>query len=325
MTVRATLLSRWGVLVAGAALAVACSAPQGKTVVRPDRPPRPVMPPRPYALAGPLVPASTTMVSAWDIPADPIYDESLDALPDAETIRHGYRIFTNTRAEAPGISSGNVSCSNCHLNAGQRERALPLVGVSAAYPEMNRRAERVFTIEDRIIECFMRSQNGTEVTAAFPAPDSREVVAVKAYLDWLSRGHEKGKNPPWRGKNAIAQDKLIPVAALDPAKGKALFLDKCINCHGEDGQGVQIGDKKAAPLWGPGSWNDGAGAARVYTLAGIIRYAMPYLDPGSLTDEEAQQIAAFITSQSRPAYPFKDKDYVKAGPPPDAVYYPARQ
>ena len=69
-------------------------------------------------------------------------------------------------------------------------------------------------------------------------------------------------------------------------------------------------------MWGPGSWNDGAGAARIYTLAGIIRYAMPYLDPGSLSDEEAQQIAAFITSKPRPAYPFKQDDYITTGPPP---------
>lgn len=302
----------------------ACSAPEGKAVTSSNRPPRPQLPPRPYALAGPLVPAHTTMVSAWDVPDDPIYDEALDTLPNAETIRLGYRIFTNTQAEAPGISSGKVSCSNCHLNAGQRERALPLVGVSAAYPESNRRAERMFTLEDRIIECFMRSENGTAVTPAFPAADSREVVAIKAYLDWLSRGHEKGQTPPWRGKNAIPQEKLIPVAKLNPAQGKALFLEKCTNCHGEDGQGVQIGDKKAGPLWGPDSWNDGAGAARAYTLAGIIRYAMPYLDPGSLTDEEAQHIAAFITSQPRPAYPYKDRDYVKAGPPQDAVYYQKR-
>jgi cytochrome c len=49
---------------------------------------------------------------------------------------------------------------------------------------------------------------------------------------------------------------------------------------------------------------------------------VPYLD-GSLTDEEAQHIAAFITSKERPVYPFKEKDYVK-GPPPDAVYYPKK-
>ena len=67
-----------------------------------------------------------------------------------------------------------------------------------------------------------------------------------------------------------------------------------------------------------------AGAARVYTLAGIIRYAMPYLDPGSLTDEEAQQLAAFINSKPRPAYPFKAQDYSTEKLPPDSVYYPRR-
>ena len=59
----------------------------------------------------------------------------------------------------------------------------------------------------------------------------------------------------------------------------------------------------------------------VYTLAGIIRYMMPYLDPGVLTDEEAQQVAAFITSQPRPVYPYKDQDYLTEPRPVDAVQY----
>ncbi len=113
----------------------------------------------------------------------------------------------------------------------------------------------------------------------------------------------------------------MPIAKIDKGHGAAIFNDRCTSCHGPDGQGVQIGDKKAGPLWGPDSWNDGAGASRVYTLAGIVRYTMPYLNPGSLTDQEAQEVAAFITSQPRPAYPFKDRDYQGAKIPPDAVYY----
>ena len=91
-----------------------------------------------------------------------------------------------------------------------------------------------------------------------------------------------------------------------------------------DGQGVAVGDKKPGPLWGPDSWNDGAGAARVYTLAGIVRYAMPYLNPGSLTDEEAQEVAAFINSKPRPAFPYKQTDYLTEKLPGDAVYYAKR-
>ncbi|MBI3363449.1 MAG: c-type cytochrome [Ignavibacteriae bacterium] len=119
----------------------------------------------------------------------------------------------------------------------------------------------------------------------------------------------------------MASDKLVPIDKLDPKLGEKLFIEKCSTCHGENGQGVDVGDKRPGPLWGSRSWNDGAGAARTYTLAGIIRYMMPYLDPGNLTYEEAQQIAAYITSKSRPAFPSKTKDYLKEKIPVDAVYY----
>jgi thiosulfate dehydrogenase len=140
----------------------------------------------------------------------------------------------------------------------------------------------------------------------------------------LSQGFQVGKNPPWRGQNVIAASNLMPMGKLDPAKGEAIFLDRCTTCHGKDGQGVAIGDKKPGPLWGPSSWNDGAGAARVYTLAGIIRYSMPYLNPGSLTDQEAQELAAFINSKPRPVFPFKDADYLTEKLPVDGVYYTRR-
>ena len=150
------------------------------------------------------------------------------------------------------------------------------------------------------------------------------MLAVSAYIAWLSRGSEVGKNPSWRGQNTIPTAALVSVDTLDPQKGEAIFTERCTSCHGADGQGVAVGDKKPGPLWGPDSWNDGAGAARVYTLAGIIRYMMPYLDPGSLTDEEAQHVAAFINSKPRPAYPFKDRDYRTEPLPVDSVYYARR-
>jgi thiosulfate dehydrogenase len=133
-----------------------------------------------------------------------------------------------------------------------------------------------------------------------------------------------GKNPTWRGQNTIAQSALIPVKQLDRHRGEDIFKEKCTSCHGMDGQGVAVGDKKPGPLWGPNSWNDGAGAARVYTLAGIVRYSMPYLNPGSLTDEEAQQVAAFINAKPRPVFPYKQTDYLTEKLPGDAVYYAKR-
>ncbi len=276
------------------------------------------------APAGPLVPAATTMVTAWQVPLDPTRDGSLGDPKVADQIKWGYRIFVNTPQEAPQFTGGSVACINCHLNAGQRERALPLVGVAGMFPEYNNRAARLITLADRVVDCFLRSENATgRGPDSLPTPTSKEVLALSAYLTWLARGQAVGVNPAWRGRNAIPPDRLIPVARIDRGAGEAIYGERCASCHGQDGQGVQIGDKKAGPLWGPGSWNDGAGAARVYTLAGIVRYSMPYLNPGSLTDEEAQQVAAFITSKPRPVYPFKDRDYAGSKVPPDAVYYHA--
>jgi thiosulfate dehydrogenase len=250
-------------------------------------------------------------------------DPTLDDSKLSTEIRRGYRIFMNTPDEAPRLTGGDMSCGNCHLNAGQRERALPVVGIAQLFPEYNRRAGRLFSLADRVVDCFVRSENGTASgdPALLARPTDPEVLAVSAYLAWLSNGITVGQAPPWRGQNTIAPSKVLPIEALDPARGEALFQEHCTNCHGPDGQGVMVGDKKPGPLWGPGSWNDGAGAARVYTLAGIIRYMMPYLAPGTLTDEEAQQVAAFINSKPRPAYPYKDEDYLTDALPVDAVYY----
>jgi len=277
------------------------------------------------AMNGPLIAASATMVTAWEFPKTPLADAAaLGPLPLSDEIKRGFRIFTDTPREVPQFAPGGMSCSNCHMNGGQREKSLPLVGVAGLFPEYNRRAGRLFSLGDRIAECFLRSENttgGTLSSEELPTPTSPEVLAVSAYLTWLSRGSEVGKNPSWRGQNAIAAAALIPVEKLDPRKGEAIYGDRCVTCHGADGQGVTIGDKKAGPLWGPGSWNDGAGAARIYTLAGMIRYSMPYLDPGNMTDEEAQQLAAFINSKPRPVFPYKDRDYLTEKLPADAVYY----
>jgi len=285
-------------------------------------------------LAGALVPASTTMVTAWDIPENPLTDSTLDDSRLSKDIRWGYKLFTNTAVEAKQFVPGKMTCANCHLNAGQRERSLPLVAIAAMFPEYNRRSGRLYSLNDRIVDCFWRSENATgtvdpendsgAVADKLPSPTSKEVLAIAAYITWLAKGSTVGKNPAWRGQNTIAAGSLIPVAKIDRQKGEAIFLERCTSCHGADGQGVAVGDKKPGPLWGPDSWNDGAGAARVYTLAGIIRYAMPYLNPGSLTDEEAQQVAAFINAKPRPQFPYKPTDYLTEKLPGDAVYYAKR-
>src|SRR4029450_3552435 len=149
-------------------------------------------------LHGPLIRSSTTMVTAWDFPRNPLVDPTLDDSRLAKDIRWGFQIFTNTPGEAPRFTPSKVSCNNCHLNGGQRERSLPLVGVAGMFPEYNRRSGRLYTLNDRIVDCFLRSENATGMIDAaggatdgsdegletLPTTTSKEVLALAAYITW---------------------------------------------------------------------------------------------------------------------------------------------
>ena len=76
----------------------------------------------------------------------------------------------------------------------------------------------------------------------------------------------------------------------------------------------------ATPLWGPHSYNIGAGMARVRTAAAFVSENMPFDQPGSLSDQEALNVAAFLNAQPRPDYPDKIHDWPNGDPPPDVAY-----
>jgi thiosulfate dehydrogenase len=266
---------------------------------------------------GPLVPQSATLEQVAALVKDPARDPLPSDAHEAEQVRLGYAVVRDTRQHAGRFVGNDLACANCHLNAGQRDRGLPYVGVAATFPQYRARDGRLISLQDRIADCFERSMNGTA-----PPFDSPEMMAVSAYITWLSRGLPVGESPEWRGKNSIARENLIPIERLDVPRGEVLYQQQCAVCHGADGQGVDLGVARPGPLWGPRSWNDGAGAARVYTLAGYVRYAMPLTAPGSLTDEQAQLIAAYVNSHDRPAFARKAQDFPNGDVPVDAVYYP---
>src|SRR3989475_7968763 len=175
-----------------------------------SRTPEPIAPPSPYKLSGPLVSSATNMMTAWYFPKNPLTDRSLDNSKLSQDIKWGFQLFTDTPHQAPQFAPSKMSCSNCHLNGGQREKSLPLVGVAGMFPEYNRRSGRLYSLNDRIVDCFLRSENGTGgVEDDLPSPTSPEVLALSAYITWLARGSEGGKNPSWRGPKGIAPANII--------------------------------------------------------------------------------------------------------------------
>ena len=47
---------------------------------------------------------------------------------------------------------------------------------------------------------------------------------------------------------------------------------------------------------------------------------MPFTAPGTLTDQQALDVAAYITSRARPDFPDKQYDWPNGGAPPDVAY-----
>jgi thiosulfate dehydrogenase len=98
-------------------------------------------------------------------------------------------------------------------------------------------------------------------------------------------------------------------------------------CHGADGQGLlatanPIHGYVFPPLWGPDSFNTGAGMHRVLTAARFIKARMPLGKP-DLTNDEAFDVAAFINAQPRPEMANLDQDYPdRSKKPVDNAYGP---
>src|SRR5262249_57364684 len=99
-------------------------------------------------------------------------------------------------------------------------------GIAGMFPEYNNRAARLISVPDRVVDCFLRSENATgQGDENLPSPTSKEVLALSAYVTWLAKGYNVGTNPSWRGRNAIPADKLIPVAKIDIRAGEAIYTE----------------------------------------------------------------------------------------------------
>jgi thiosulfate dehydrogenase len=276
---------------------------------------------------------STTFASQlppWNIP-DP------DTLPDdtfGKSVRYGRDLIAHTSAligpdatDASMRYSGNgLECQSCHLEAGTRRFGIPLAGVWGVFPAFIGRENEVRTLEERINGCMERSMNGRSLPEGGP-----EMKAMLAYIRYISDGIPVGKPALGRGIPALP----LPDRASDPQHGAQVFQTQCASCHQPDGQGKRLDAAEATrerrrfqfpPLWGPQSYNDGAGMARSIIAADFIRVNMPFgtdLEHPVLAPQDAFDVAVFINSQPRPHKAGVENDYPDPSlKPADATYPP---
>ncbi|MEZ5415802.1 MAG: c-type cytochrome [Vicinamibacterales bacterium] len=271
--------------------------------------------------ASPTAPANSGLERPR--PPRPVTD-----VPEHATEEYGQRLVSRT-VELLGpdqpdptrrYSGGRLNCASCHLATGTDPGTLALLQTAEHYPRFSGRAGLMTDVEDRINECMQRSMNGR------PLPlDSPEMIAMAAYLRSLGSRYEamgaslkKADEPP-----AFK----TPARAADVQAGATVFVQRCAACHGSDGLGLLATGEKAdgylfPPLWGPDSFNNGAGMHRVLTAARFIKARMPLGEP-TLSDGEAFDVAAFINSKPRPEMPNLEVDYPdRTAKPIDNPYGP---
>lgn len=239
----------------------------------------------------------------WEPPSEAEIPEG----PYGDAIREGLDLFNHTNERLPDYVNANFNCGSCHLEGGRKDFAAKLAGVAARFPKYMPRTGAVIPLQDRVNYCFTRSLAGNRLPT-----DSREMVSMVAYLTWLSKGVPVGMTVP-----NVDLPKL-EMRAADAARGEALFTEKqCVTCHGADG----AGNNGAFPaLWGEDSWSVGASMTRLERAASFIKLFMPKTAPGTLTEQDAFDLAAFINAHPRPDAPRKELDFPTGGAPSDTPY-----
>jgi thiosulfate dehydrogenase len=207
-----------------------------------------------------------------------------------DEIRLGHDAIVDTQKLMPHNIGASISCGACHINGGTKARGGSFVGTYARFPQWNKRAHRVITLQDRVAECFLYSENGTP-----PAYTSKEMVGMVAYIAYLSRNVPTGKKEPKDDSFLVK----LPSNPPNVQHGAALYAQKCAACHQAGGGGVA---GVYPPLWGPKSFNNGAGMAHMDRITGFVMYNMPQNAPGTLSFNEAYDVAGYVLAQERPKF-----------------------
>lgn len=243
----------------------------------------------------------------WQAPDESEITENRDlVLYGKELIAHT-SLYYGENGKLFKAATNGMNCQNCHLDAGTKVFGNNYSAVASTYPKYRARSGAIENIYKRVNDCFERSLNGKAIDTT-----SKEMQAIVAYIKWLGKDVKKGEKPTGAGFKDLA----FLNRAASPDNGQKIYTEKCQTCHQANGEGQLNGDKLSytyPPLWGPHSYNDGAGLYRISNFAKFVKYNMPLgvsHNNTQLSDEEAWDVAAFVNSQNRPKKDIK-KDWPK--------------
>ena len=205
----------------------------------------------------------------------------------------GYNIINDTQAFASRYVGNKLNCTDCHRNAGTVAEQLPL-NIAGVYPQWQSKNAQLTELSLKIRECFVFSQNGI-----MPPANAPEILAIKTYINYLSKNQIVGVSPIGRGVTVLANTGSDP----NPANGRMVYQQFCVSCHGVEGKGVS----ESPPVWGMGSYSKGSGINDIQIAASFIKAKMSGENDQKLSVQQALDVSAFIKKQIRPADPKKSK------------------
>lgn len=220
------------------------------------------------------------------------------AVPDddfGKVVQLGADIFHDTQKNASVYVGNALQCSNCHIDDGRQPNSAPMWAAYVAYPAYRAKNGHVNTFAERLQGCFRFSMNGKA-----PPLGDKVLVALESYAYFLASKAPVGADMPGRG-----YPKLQKAKQLDRSRGQAIYTERCALCHNGDGSGRKsaLGRQVFPPLWGPSSYNWGAGMTSIANAAGFIKANMPLGQGGTLSDQDAWDVAAYVDGQERPQDP----------------------
>ena len=216
-------------------------------------------------------------------------------------ITGGYALATHTYEMLPAfVPTAKLHCASCHLSAGGNSDAAWWADLNNEYPTRP-------SLQSRINHCFTNSLNGKALCT--PAGNGQKgncdgdpnMEAFLTYIKWLEEQSKSLKlcNTVPNGYPPISN------GTGDANAGHQVFIQKCAVCHRLDGQGRYENNTYFRPaLWGPHSFNQAAGMfSTTADLAAFLRWNMPLMAGGVLSDQEAWNLEAYIHSKPRPKSP----------------------
>lgn len=209
-----------------------------------------------------------------------------------------------------------TACTSCHFTGGHVPFGSPVYQSPSKYaPDPVTGLGPYFRplgyhrdLEDSIIDCFRNCMNAERA----PAKDDPVMRALVDYTMWVSEGIiDDAARADWTLLPPEAGPRLPAIAGVaamqaDPGRGAGLYAASCAECHSEDGPGLgeyRPGEERprVPALWGEADgYSRGAAFYRTPVLAASVQTHMPYDEPGTLSDQDALDIAAFINALDKP-------------------------